>query len=317
MYPLKFENLYFEKLWGARDLEKFRDNMPEGNIGESWDVACHPHGMSVVSNGEFKGIRFDDLINKYGESVVGTKINKGKFPLLIKLLNTSGKLSVQVHPNDEYANRVENEMGKTEAWYVVDCKEGAQIIAGLKEGVTKERLKEAILEGTAEDLMNKISVKKGETYFIKSGLIHTMDEGLIVAEVQQNSDTTYRLYDYNRGRELHIEKALDVIDYKLLGKKSDGIKVKKDGYEITYICACKDFALELYDINETMNDVSDIERFFIYTCVEGLGKIQYGEKEENIKYGDSILIPASLGEYKFKGNLKLLKSFVPDLNKLK
>ncbi|QIB27632.1 type I phosphomannose isomerase catalytic subunit [Caloranaerobacter azorensis] len=315
MYPLKFENLYFEKVWGSRDLESFRENLPSGKIGESWDVSCHPHGVSVVSNGKYKGMKLDELIRQEGAKLLGTKIPTDKFPLLVKLLNTSDKLSVQVHPDDEYALKVEGEMGKTEVWYVVEANEGAKLILGTN-GCTKKQFEMAIKEGNPEKYMNVVEVKKGDVYLIKSGLIHTMGEGLIIAEIQQNSDTTYRVYDYNRGRELHIEKALDVIDFDLVGKKSEGLKVEKEGYSKTYYCLNKHFSLELYDIEDNLIEDSDEERFYIFTCVEGEGEIKYTDGIEKISMGDSILIPASLGKYQIVGQLKLLKSYVPDIQKV-
>ncbi|WP_373897990.1 type I phosphomannose isomerase catalytic subunit [Haloimpatiens sp. FM7315] len=316
MYPLKFENLYYKKVWGGRDLEKYRDNLPDGKIGETWDIACHKNGMSVVSNGEYKGKRLDELIREQGSELIGTKISKDWFPLLIKLLNPTTKLSVQVHPDDEYAKRVEGDMGKTEVWYILEAFEGAEIIAGLKKGITKEKLQRAIAEGKVEECMNNIPVKKGETYLIKRGLIHTVSN-VIVAEIQQNSDSTYRFFDYDRGRELHVEKALDVIDFNLEGKKSEGIKVLKEGYSKTYLSLGKDFSLELYDIESSCTEKSDKERFYAFTSVEGEGEIEYNGNIENINKGDSILIPASLGEYKIKGTIKLLKSYVPDVEKVK
>lgn len=314
MYPLKFENLYYDKVWGGRDLDKFRPNLPDGKIGESWDIACHKNGMSIVSNGEYKGKRLDELIKEKGSLLIGTKISKDWFPLLIKLLNPNSKLSVQVHPNDDYAKIMEGEMGKTEVWYIVDAQDGAEMIVGLKKGVTKEQLEIAVQDGTVEKYMNNIPVKKGETYLIKSGLIHTVTN-VVVAEIQQNSDTTYRFYDYNRGRELHIKKALDVINYNLEGKKSQEIKIEKDGYDKTYLCLGKDFSLELYDIKSSCSEKSDPERFYAFTCVEGSGEILYNNGSEKINMGDSLLIPASLGEYTIKGNMKILKSYVPDVNK--
>lgn len=152
--------------------------------------------------------------------------------------------------------------------------------------------------------------------FVKSGLIHAIGEGVIIAEIQQNSDTTYRVYDYNRGRELHIEKALDVINLDLVAKNSNGLVVKNEGYTKTYLCLCKDFSLELYDVETSFTENSDKERFFAFTCVEGSGEIIYKDGKETINKGDSLLIPASLGEYTFKGNMKVLKSYVPDVKKL-
>lgn len=319
MYPLKFENLYYEKIWGGRDLEQFRDNLPAGNIGESWDVACHKNGTSIVANGEFKGKRLDDLIKEKGSELIGTKIGSDWFPLLVKLINAKDKLSVQVHPNDEYAKKVEGDMGKTEVWYVVEAFEGANLVVGTKGNCTKEQLKEALEKDQLDEYMNKIPVKKGDVYLVRSGMIHAIGEGVIVAEIQQNSDTTYRVSDYNRGREIHVKKALDVIDLSLRGKKSEGIKIKKDGYEKTYLCLGRDFSLELYDFKDELAEKSDEERFYIFTCVDGEGKIFYGQnnsKSEVVNYGDSILIPAGTGNYIFKGNMKLLKSYVPDVEKV-
>lgn len=317
MYPLKFENLYYNRIWGGRDFQLFRDNLPEGNIGESWDIACHPHGISIISNGEFKGTRLDDLIKLKGDALLGTEISKDWFPLLIKLIDAKDKLSVQVHPDDEYGKRVEKEMGKNEVWYVVEAFENANLVIGTKKDCTKEQLKKAIENGTLEKYMNKIPVKKGEVFFVKSGLIHAIGEGVIIAEIQQNSNITYRVYDYNRGRELHIKKALDVINLDLVGKKSNGLIVKNEGYIKTYFCLCKNFSLELYDVENSCTENSDQERFYAFTCVEGSGKILYKEGKETIKKGDSLLIPASLGEYTFKGNMKILKSYVPNMEKVK
>lgn len=317
MYPIKFNNIYFDKIWGGRDLELFRDNLPEGKIGESWDVACHPHGVSVVKNGEFKGKKLDELIKLKGSELVGTKVSKETFPLLIKLINAKDKLSVQVHPEDKYAMETEGEMGKTEVWYVIETFEGANLVVGTKEGCTKEQFKKAIEEGKLEAYMNKIPVKKGEVYFVKSGLIHAIGEGVIIAEIQQNSDTTYRVYDYNRGRELHVEKALDVVNLDLKGERSTGIKIEGSGYSKINYCICDKFSLELYDVHEEFSESSDKERFYILTCVDGQGKIKYNNGTESIGRGESILIPAFLGNYTIEGNIKLLKSYVPDIEKLK
>ncbi len=315
MYPLKFENLYYEKIWGGRDLENYRKNLPDGEIGESWDVACHPHGMSIVSNGEFKGTRLDELIKQQGKRVLGDKINLESFPLLIKLINAKDKLSVQVHPNDEYAHRVEGELGKTEIWYVVEAFEGANLVVGTKE-CTKEQFEEAINAGTLDKYLNRIPVKKGEVYFVKSGLVHAIGEGVIIAEIQQNSDTTYRVYDYNRGREIHVAKALDVIDLNIRGQKSKGLKIEGEDFDKTYYNLCDKFSFELYDVKNSVVENSDQERFYIFTCVEGNGDINFEGGSEKIESGDSVFIPAYLGKYEIKGKIKLLKSYVPNVEKV-
>ena len=164
--------------------------------------------------------------------------------------------------------------------------------------------------------MNKIKIQKGDTYFIQSGLIHAICEGAIIAEIQQNSNTTYRVYDYNRGREIHVDKALDVVDLGLEGKKRVGLKLEKEGYSKTYLCLAKEFSLEKYEVRDKFTESSDPERFYIFTCVEGQGTLSYNGGSENVKSGESVLIPAALGEYSFIGNMVLLKSYVPDLEKV-
>jgi len=316
MGPLKFENIYFHKIWGGSDLSIFRNNLPEGDIGESWDVACHSHGTSVIANGEYKGMKLIELIELKGEEIIGSKISKSWFPLLVKLINANEELSVQVHPEDEYARKVEGEMGKTEVWYIMEAAEGANLVLGTKN-CTKEQFKKAVEKGNFEDYMNIIPVKKGEVYFVKSGLIHAIGKGVIIVEIQQNSDTTYRVYDYNRGRELHIDKALDVVNFNLKGQRSRGLRVQHEGYSKIYYCLCENFSLELYEINKNVKEVSDTERFYIFTVVEGHGEILYRDAREAITLGESILIPAKLGEYEIKGNLKILKTYVPDVEKVK
>ncbi len=316
MYPLKFHNIYFNKIWGGRDLELFRGNLPEGRVGESWDVAWHSNGTSVIANGKFKGMSLDEFIQLKGAKVIGTKISKQHFPLLIKTINAKDRLSVQVHPDDAYAYEQEGNMGKTEAWYVIEAFEGANLTLGLKKQCTKEQFKDAIESGNLDEYMNTIKVKKGDIFFVKSGLIHAIGEGLIIAEIQQNSDTTYRVYDYDRGRELHIENALDVVDLSLKSIQCTGIKVEGNGFTKTYLCLSKDFSLELYDIERSAAETSDEERFHILTCVDGLGEIIYIDGIEKIKKGDSFIIPAGLGKYTLSGEMKILKSYVPNIKKV-
>ena len=313
MYPIKFENLYYERIWGGKDLEKFRNNVPEGVIGESWDIACHKNGTGKVANGELKGKGFDEVIKEYGNKFLGNSISIDEdFPLLIKLITAKDKLSVQVHPNDEYAKRVENDLGKTEAWYVVDAEEGASLIVGTKD-CDKETFKKAIEDGNLDKYLNKIPVKKGDFFYVQSGLVHAICEGILIAEIQQSSDTTYRVYDYNRGREIHVEKALDVIDFSLKGENTQGITIKNGGYDKTYLCLGEYFTIQKYEVNTSVKEASDEDRFYLFTCVDGEGTIKYNGGEEKILMGDSIFIPASLGEYELCGKFTLLKSYVPDV----
>lgn len=311
MYPIKFKNLYYQKIWGGRDLEDFRDNLPEGNIGESWDVACHDNGMSIVLNGEFQGETLEEVIENQREKIVGNKLIGKKFPLLVKLINSKDKLSVQVHPDNDYAEKVEHSLGKTEAWYVVDAKEGAALIVGTKD-CDKEKFKKAIENGETEKYLNKIPVKKGDCFLINSGLVHAICEGIIIAEIQQNSDITYRIYDYDRGRELHINKALDVINFDLkVENESNKVLEKCDGYYKSVLCNGDFFTIEKYVIEDEVKSRSNEDEFFILTCTDGKGIVETedGEKTDLLK-GESILIPAYLGNYLVRGNLTVLKTFI-------
>ena len=315
MYPIKFENLYYERIWGGKGLEKFRNNVPKDLvIGESWDIACHKNGVGKVANGALKGKGFDEIIKEYGHKLLGNAIELDNFPLLIKLITAADKLSVQVHPDDEYAQRVEKDSGKTEAWYVIDADEDACLIVGTKD-CDKETFKKAIDDGDLSPYLNKIPVKKGDFFYIESGLVHAICKGILIAEIQQSSDTTYRVYDYNRGRKIHVEKALDVIDFSLKGENSMGITLKHDEYEKTYLCLSEYFTIQKYDIKSSVKETSDEDRFFLFTCVDGNGIIKSKDGEEKINMGDSIFVPASLGDYELQGNFTLLKSYVPNNEK--
>ena len=314
MYPIKFEPLYYEKVWGGRRMEKYRNDFPQGDIGESWDLACHDNGMSVVANGAFEGKTFESLIREYGKELVGTEISLERFPLLIKMLYAKDKISIQVHPEDAYALKNENDLGKTEIWYVLDAEPHANMVLGVKD-CTKEEFEQAAKSGELEPYLNRIPVKKGDVYFIQAGLIHAM-EGVVVVEIQQNSDVTYRAYDYGRPRELHLKQVLDVMDLNLKGENLTGLTAGKEQYCKTYYGYDKNFSLEQYDIKGEMVEQSNPERFFIFYCIEGKGKIEGNGYEQNLQVGDAVLIPASLGEYKISGQLSVLKSYVPNIEEL-
>ena len=308
MYPLKFKNLYFEKIWGGRELSKFRDNLPDGNIGESWDIACHPNGIGKVINGSLKGTSFDELLKNYREEVFGRNFKEEQFPLLIKLINSNDDLSVQVHPGDEYARKNENSLGKTEFWYVIEASDDASLIVGTKNCSASE-FKKAIENCSTEKYLNKIKVKKGDFFFVPSGLVHAICKGVIVAEIQQNSDITYRVYDYGRPRKIHVKKALDVIDFSLNPINIEKSIYKDSNISISNICDCQYFKIEKLDIKNKFK-VNKGDEYYTYTCVDGEGYILGDNFKEKINTGDSVLIPSKLKLYTIEGNLKLLKTIV-------
>src|SRR5690554_2905974 len=199
-YPLQFKPEMKERVWGGRALTQFGFDLPEGPIGEAWTIADHPNGTSTVMNGDLAGFGLDVIRQQYGNEWFGSKYNaqSGRFPLLIKLLDCNDDLSVQVHPKDDYSRLPKGELGKTEMWYVLDAKPGAKIIYGLKSDWTRESLEAAIAENRIMDSMQEVPVETGDCFYIPAGTVHALCAGVLVAEIQQNSDTTYRLHDYNR-----------------------------------------------------------------------------------------------------------------------
>lgn len=327
LYPLKFASSYKDYIWGGRNLEKIGKQLPEGKVAESWEISCHPAGVSIVSNGIYKGVPLPDLIKSCGRSIIGASLNEGallKFPLLIKLIDANDKLSVQVHPNDDYAAEHENgESGKDEMWYVISAKPGARLVYDVLPGTTKESFTKAVYENRIEDCLKYIPVSEGDVIDIPAGLVHAIGEGILLAEVQQNSNATYRVFDYNRlengiKRPLHIEKALDVIDFNFSCRqeKIKGLSVDL-GPASTKRCiiANRHFAVEVYDVDGSIEETADGSRFYTYTIINGHAVIRYGSTELSVKCGESVLIPASLGEYSIEGILTAIKAYVPDIIK--
>ncbi len=322
MYPLKMRPEFKEAIWGGENLKKvYQKDIPGNKTAESWEVACHKNGNSIVANGEFKGLTLSEVIEKHGHEIMGTYYCDGvKFPLLFKLLDANDKLSVQVHPDDEFADKNENgELGKTEMWYVLKADEGAKLVFGFNPGVTEKMYKNAINDGTLESLLNYVDVKEGDVFFIKSRTVHAIGGGIMIAEMQQSSDTTYRVYDYNRvgadgkKRELHVEKAVAVSDLDCVtGKeKSTGVKIKAGNNEITYSVSCEYFSMDIMDITDKI-EIATEDSVNIVFIADGEGEIEYKGGYESFKTGDTFVIPASLGEYSINGKSKVLNFYSED-----
>lgn len=326
LYPLKFKPVYKDYIWGGRNFSKFERVLPTGIIAESWDLSSHPAGISIASEGELKGISLPELLKIYKSKLIGTNFpesNISDFPLLVKLIDANDNLSIQVHPDDEYAVVFEDGgLGKNEMWYIIDAKPGSKLVYGLKPGITKEIFSDAIYNGDIENCLRYIEVAPGDIINIPAGVVHAIGEGILIAEIQQNSNTTYRVYDYNRvdhngnKRPLHIEQALDVINFSISGKKtkSTGLKVmiSEDCYK-TYVIANRFFAAEIYELNGKVLEETNDTKFFIYIILEGEGEIKHQAGITNMKAGDTILIPATLGSYILEGSFKALKAYIPNL----
>jgi mannose-6-phosphate isomerase len=318
-YPLLFKPEMKERVWGGRALTQFGFDLPGGPTGEAWSIADHPNGTSTVINGELAGKGLDVVREQYGVQWFGSKFdaqNSARFPLLIKLLDCNDDLSVQVHPNDDYSRLPADELGKTEMWYVLDAKPGAKIIYGLKSDWTRESLAAAIADHRIMDSMQEVTVEAGDCFYIPAGTVHALCAGVLVAEIQQNSDTTYRLYDYNRPgldgnpRELHIEDSLNVINYENTGASRKTTKVAAPNSWLPLV-ESPYFITEKAEVQGAWSQSTTPESFMILIVATGNGALHWGDQAIQLKGGDSLLLPASLGEYKLEGTLTVLRSYLP------
>lgn len=323
LYPLVMSPVFKQYLWGGEHLKQlYKKQIPGFPTAESWEVACHKNGASTVANGPYQGMPLPEVIETLGSRLLGDNIKKEeKFPLLLKVLDAQDKLSVQVHPEDSYAKAHENgELGKTEMWYVLSAQPGASLIYGFKEGVTKESFAQAIQQGTLEEILNFVPVSEGDVFYIPAGTVHGIGAGIIIAEMQQNSDTTYRVYDYNRKgadgklRELHVEKALAVSNISCMtGKeKTAGLTVEDGENATTYLVCCPYFAFEKLEIAHEMVQNTNGNRMHILFVAQGSGKVSYQGGSVPFQPGQSMLIPAELGQYTIEGRSVVLKSYVPN-----
>lgn len=325
LYPLKFKPRIKERIWGGqaiiRKKGKAAQRLAKDKLyGESWDLSSVKGDVSVVANGFLKGNSLEEVIEVYMGELVGEenfeRYGLG-FPLLVKYLDCNDKLSVQVHPDDTLAMERHDSFGKTEAWYVVDCKPGASIYLGFKDlNLTREEYIAAVSESRLEALLNKVEVKPGDVFFIPAGTVHALGAGLEVVEVQQTSDVTYRIYDWDRvdasgkGRELHTALAVDAIDFEadaeLLHRKYDLIK----GGDAKVI-ESPYFTMVLHDIDKAKTfDLAQLDSFVIYIALNGNATLVADGTEETLNEGEVILIPAESMEVTIKGEAKIMEVYV-------
>ena len=322
MYPIKFKKCFIDKVWGGRAFETVLGmTLPENRqIGESWEVSSHKNGMSVVENGIFKDITLENLVEKYGAELLGKDVSErfsGKFPLLIKYLDVNDRLSVQVHPSDDYALKVEGEFGKSECWYIIDASDDAKLILGLKGEMTRETFLEKSKNKDFKNMFNEVSVKKGDFINITPGVVHASLEGsVLLCETQQNSDTTYRIYDFDRTvngvpRPLHLEKAADVINFgeiPVVTSEETRQNIKLRNCVKQELVRCKYFNVDKLKINGIFHDEIS-ENFKVYSILEGEGNIIYNDEKYPARKGDTYFIPANLN-VSVDGEVEILKSFM-------
>ncbi len=310
-----FEPVYKDYIWGGKRLkEELNKNTPYAITAESWEISTNENGKSIIANGKFKGKKLDELFENQNlkERIFGKKCLKmEKFPILIKFIDANNNLSVQVHPNDEYASIYENDSGKSEMWYVLDCKKDAKLICGLEGNASKENIEQILKNKEIDKYLKYIDIEKGDSIYIPSGTVHAILSGILVCEIQQNSDLTYRIYDWNRlgkdgkPRKLHIDKAIEVINFN-----SKVEKIKSENKICQKLLESEKFNVDKINVQNEYIDASNINSFYAINVVDGYGKLIYANKEVEIKKGDSFIIPAQLGKYKIKGKITLLKSYI-------
>jgi len=307
-------------LWGGSNLKKLMNKTSDfDKLAETWELSVREKEMCCITNGDYMNISLGDFINKFGNHVVSDNYDGKRFPILIKYIDAADKLSIQVHPTDDYAKKVENDSGKTEMWYIVSAEPEAEIIYGMAEGINREDFAEAIKSGEILKTLNHQKVKAGETYFIPSGMIHAIGSGIIIAEIQQNSDLTYRVYDYDRRdsmgnlRPLHVDKAIDVCNiYSNDYIKKEQFEFAHQEHESSLLAACKYFTTR--KINSPYSGNVEKSSFHSLICINGEGKIIYNNKEYPFITGDSYYLPANSGEYKLEGDFAIIQT---SLTKLK
>ena len=327
-YPLKFGAIFKEKIWGGQHLATVLGKAlpPGARIGESWEISDHGEDASVVRDGPWAGASLHELVSAHAADLLGTHVwsaQEPRFPLLLKFLDAQDWLSVQVHPEDAYpAVREKGELGKTEAWYVVWAAPGAKLICGLSHGVSPDVLRGAVGAKRLGAYLLQVAVRAGDVIFVPAGRVHTLGPGIVTYEVQRNSDVTYRLYDWGRvddtgkPRDLHLDDALNVMDYTpTVQPKIPPVVLEGSEVRRSFLVACRYFLSELLEIWECYPGCCDGHSFHVLCVLSGSGVLSSGGTQTELHPGESLLLPAGLGRYRISATnvLKVIRSSVPDL----
>jgi mannose-6-phosphate isomerase len=323
LYPLKFRTIFKDKIWGGEKIKTIlgKDFAPLPNCGETWEISGVEGNISEVAEGPLAGKNLKALIQEYQAELVGESVYEkygDEFPLLVKFIDANADLSIQVHPDDELARKRHNSFGKTEMWYIFQADEGSKLISGFNQPMTQEKYLEAFNSGKLTDILNEEPVQADDVFFLPAGRVHTIGKGLLLAEIQQTSDITYRIYDFDRTdaqgnkRELHVEEALDAIDYRHYDEYKTKYEPKKN--EPVQLAACPYFMTNRLEYTQnTERNYQGLDSFVIYVCMEGQAEIIAGGKGYTMQKGDAYLIPASIPQVKLAtdSGFKMLESYVP------
>ena len=319
LYPIKFKPILKEKIWGGQKLNSLLSKESElPNVGESWEISDVEGDTSVVINGNLKGKSLKTLLELYKSDLIGNKnyeVFRNKFPLLIKFIDAKEDLSIQLHPNDKLAAKRHNSFGKTEMWYVMQADKNSNLIVGFNQKVTPETYLKHLEDKTLTKILNFDKVKEGDTYFIEVGRVHAIGAGVMLAEIQQTSDITYRVYDWDRvdgngnERDLHNDLAIDAIDFEM--KDNFRVSYSKTKNQSNEMVSCQYFTTNYIPIKGVIQKQNDKDSFMIYMCVEGEAKISNGIFSSTIKKGETVLVPALIKSYQITAkNAKLLEVYV-------
>ena len=319
LYPLKFQPILKDKIWGGQKLHQILHKPTTSkNAGESWEISDVEGDTSVVANGALQGSSLNYLLETHTSDLLGEKNFRQfgtKFPLLIKFIDAKEDLSVQLHPNDQLAKARHNSFGKTEMWYVVQADPESNLIVGFNQEMTQELYLKHLEEKTLQSILNFDTVKAGDAYFIEVGRIHAIGAGVLLAEIQQTSDITYRVYDWDRvdsegnERELHNDIALEAFDFNM----PDNFRVNytKDSDSPTELVSCPYFTTNVFKVNDTILKENTHDSFMIYMCVEGKAQIEVDGNQTEISMGETVLIPACIKRFSISANhAKLLEVYV-------
>ncbi len=306
-----------EIIWGGNRMKDGFGFQTEGdNIAEAWMLSAHKDGPCTVVGGEDDGMTLIEAVAKHGNAVLGTKCaDLPDFPLLVKFIDARDRLSVQVHPENEYARRVENDNGKTEAWYILDCDEGAELIYGFNGDLTKDECRTAIEQGTLLEKCNRVAVKPGDVCFIPAGTLHAIGAGILLAEVQQSSNVTYRVFDYNRvgkdgkQRELHVDKALDVVHLNKPARdfSAQGEVQAINGGTQQLLAFCEYFSMTALVLDGETVRTADETSFVSLLVTDGNGSLADGKQSIALQKGSCIFVPAGHGDFKLQGKMKIVE----------
>ena len=322
LYPLKFKTIFKDKIWGGQKIKSYlhKDfgNLP--NCGETWEISGVKSDVSVVNGGALDGESLADLLEQYKDQLVGKKVYDhfgNIFPILVKFIDANDDLSIQVHPNDELAKKRHNSFGKTEMWYIIESDPGSTLIAGFNKEMTEQTYLDAFNSGHLMDVLNREEAREGDVFFLPAGRVHTIGKGLLLAEIQQTSDITYRIYDFDRvdangnKRELHTQEALAAIDYKHYDQYKTQYQPKEN--ETVELVKCPYFTTNVLDATEgTSKDYSNLDSFVIHVCISGAYDLKYNDQTYEIKMGDCILLPKTIDKVELitTSGFKILESYI-------